>query len=162
MSARVAAALLGAAAALLGAAGAQAGLALPHYVYAAEDLPEAIETARGREEPLAFVYTDRDTGCNLASSATADAFRAFKDDAVVVYACSLRSSGDWKLIPEPVREALRSPAAGRYIPKAVVTDPEGRRVLAVVPYVRDPSARVEALERAIEASVEALEASRED
>lgn len=129
------------------AAVCSAGLSLPGHVHQLEDIEEAVEEAKGWSQPIAFVYTDLDCGCSLAESASYDAFRELKRDMTIVYACS---KNEWSRLPAIVREALKTPESGRYIPKTVIVDARITRVLAVVPYIRDPAKRILALEETIE------------
>ena len=76
-----------------------------------------------------------------------DAFRELKDDMTLVHASSAQG---WERIPRVVRKALNSKEAGQYIPVTVVVNSSVTRVIAVIPYVRDPGERVSRLEKAIE------------
>ena len=129
------------------AAVCNAGLALPGHVYQLEDIDEAIEEAKGWTQPIAFVYTDLDCGCSLAESASYDAFRELKSDMTIVYACS---KNEWSELPSIVRKALNTPESGQYIPITVIVDAQITKVLAIVPYIRDPAKRILALEETIE------------
>ena len=128
-----------------------AGLSLPGYVFHLEDVVEAQEEAKGWDQPIAFVYTDLDCGCSLAESASYDAFRELRSDMTIVYACS---KNEWSNLPAIVKKALKTSESGKYIPKTVIVDSQITRVLAIVPYIRDPVERLLVLEETIEAVTE--------
>lgn len=112
---------------------AQAGFTVPKHVYDLAGKEQAVAKARAGGKSLAFVYTDKSTSCGLCRRASQNLFRELADDCVIIYVDSLRH----RKLPRSVIRALRSPLAGRYIPKAAITDLSGK-VLAVVPYARDP------------------------
>ena len=123
-----------------------AGLPLPGYVYELVDIAEAQDEARQWGQLIAVVWTDLDCGCRLAESATYDTFRELHDDMTIVYACS---ESDWKQLPSIVKQALRLTESGNYIPKTVIVDADMSKVIAIVPYIRDPEERVSRLEQTI-------------
>jgi len=123
-----------------------AALSLPGHVYQMEDIDEAIDEAKGWAQPIAFVYTDLDCGCSLAESATYDAFRVLRSDMTIVYACS---KNEWSTLPAVVKKALKTAESGRYIPKTVIVSTDMTRVLAIVPYIRNPDERLLVLEETI-------------
>ena len=125
-----------------------AGLSLPGHVFQLEDIDEAQEEAKGWDQPIAFVYTDLDCGCSLAESASYDAFRELRSDMTIVYACS---KNEWSNLPAIVKKALKTSESGQFIPKTIIVDTEVTRVLAIIPYIRDPAKRLLALEKSIEA-----------
>ena len=124
-----------------------AGLSLPGHVYELEDIDEAVEEAKGWGQPIAFVYTDLDCGCSLAESASYDAFRELRSEMTIVYACS---KNEWSNLPGIVKKALKTSESGKYIPKTVIVDTKITRVLAIVPYIRDPANRLLKLEETVE------------
>jgi hypothetical protein len=128
-----------------------AALSLPGHVYQLDDIDEAIEEAKAWDQPIAFVYTDLDCGCSLAESASYDAFRELRSDMTIVYACS---KNEWSALPDIVKKALNTRDSGQYIPKTVIVDAQLTRVLAIVPYIRDPAQRILVLEETIEAAAE--------
>jgi hypothetical protein len=56
-----------------------------------------------------------------------------KTGSVVIFVDS-ENKTDWEKIPIPVRNAIRSPEAGKYIPKLIVTDSTASNVVGVVGY----------------------------
>jgi hypothetical protein len=123
---------------------ARAGFELPSYVYPSSQLKEAKKKARSEGKPLTFLLTDQNTRCGLATSASLDIIRELSDHSVIVYV----DSKGWQGIPGVVRSAFRSSEAGRYIPKTVVTNAAGTKVIAIVPYVRSRGDRVDLLSEA--------------
>ena len=117
-----------------------ASFTLPSLVYRMDQLGEAMEAAKEKEVPIAFVYTDESTDCGLCKSASLDIVEALKDRTVMIYVNS-GDEQDWGKTPNLVRRAINSPQAGRYIPVAVLVDPDVRQVYGIVPYVRDVEQR---------------------
>jgi hypothetical protein len=128
-----------------------AALSLPRHVFQLDDIDVASEEANAWGQPIAFVYTDLDCGCSLAESASYDAFRELRSDMTIVYACS---KNEWSALPDIVKKALNARDSGQYIPKTVIVDAKITRVLAIVPYIRDPAKRILALEETIETAAE--------
>jgi hypothetical protein len=128
---------------LLAPLAARAGFELPTAVYRMDRLPRALAEARAKEKPLAFVQSDEGTTCPKCRAATLEAFQLLVDQCVVVYI----GPGEGAQLPALVTAGLRSPEAGRFIPRAVVVDPQLSRIIAVIPYAGLPK-RVEILAEA--------------
>ena len=120
-----------------------ASFTIPYNVYRINTLAEAAEKARSGNMPVAFVYSDANTTCRLATAASEDAMEILKEKIIVVYV----SKEDWKQIPEIVRKAIKSSAAGNYIPKTIVVSPDMRTVVSTIPYIRDREQRREQLKK---------------
>ncbi len=109
---------------------AAAGVPIPDHVLRVDQLERARELAAAQNKALAFVLTDEHSDCGLCRRASLDAFEWLRQRAVLVYV----GRDDIGRVPRLVYRALRSEAAGRYIPKTAVLDRELQRVIAVVPY----------------------------
>jgi hypothetical protein len=109
---------------------AEAGVPIPDHVLRVDQLERARELAAAQNKALAFVLTDEHSDCGLCRRASLDAFEWLRQRAVLVYV----GRDDIGRVPRLVYRALRSEAAGRYIPKTAVLDRELQRVIAVVPY----------------------------
>lgn len=123
----------------------QAGFHLPGHVHVMQLFDKALAEARRRHKPLAFVYTDTETSCGLATRASMNLFERLEGKCVLVYVDSLSHPK----VPGLVRKAVRSPKAGRYIPKAVVLSTNLSKVLAIIPYARGP-AHVRLIDQALD------------
>jgi len=123
-----------------------AGLPLPGNVYELEDIDEAQDEAKKWGQVIAFVWTDLNCGCSLAESATYDTFREFRDDITLVYACS---ETEWNQLPGVVKRAINSSESGKYIPITIIVDEDISRVIAIIPYIRNPQERISVLEQAV-------------
>jgi len=89
------------------------------------------EALSGRKA-VAFLYSDKSTFCTQCSSASLQAMDTLIDSCVVVYI----DKSDATKLPEEVKNALRSPKAGKYIPTVVVMSYDLKKVIAIVPYAR--------------------------
>ena len=117
-----------------------AGFSLPSNVYTVDQLEEAKDIAQATTKALTFVYTNKDTKCGLATSASLDAFKELQKETIIIYACS----GDdqtWSQIPSLVRRAINSSQSGKYIPKTIIVDSKITKVIAIIPYTKDPNKR---------------------
>jgi hypothetical protein len=121
---------------------------LPYYVYRIDELEQAQEEARVSDSVIAFVYTNENTNCGLATAASLDVIQGLRDDSVIVYATSKRDADAWAKIPKIVRRAINSPQAGKYIPITVIVDSEIERLICIVPYSRDANNRKNLLREA--------------
>jgi hypothetical protein len=110
---------------------ALAGFEVPDYVYRLDQLARAKAEAASRKQPLTFVLSNENTTCPKARAATLQAFNELKDGTVIVFLSESRGA------PRLVLEALSSPAAGRFIPKTVVTDSALKKLICVVPYAEE-------------------------
>ena len=117
-----------------------AGFSLPSHVYTVDQIEEAKDIAQATAKALTFVYTNKDTKCGLATSASLDAFKVLQKETIIIYACS----GDdqtWSQIPSLVRRAINSSQSGKYIPKTIIVDSKITKVIAIIPYTKDPNKR---------------------
>lgn len=118
---------------------------IPPYVYRVEELEAAMNKAKASREPIAFLYTNENTSCGLATAASLDVIGEFKDGMVIVYVSSANEDNDWARVPRIVKNALISSEAGRFIPKTVVVNPEVTRVISIIPYTKNAEKRKELL-----------------
>ncbi len=121
-----------------------AGFSLPPEVYRIGSLKDVREKAMSTNVPIVFIYSNENSSCGLARTATLDVVRELKGHALIVYV----SRDDWASIPANVIKAMNSPAAGRFIPKTVVTNPGADRVEMIIPYIGDRDRRISELQRA--------------
>jgi hypothetical protein len=120
-----------------------AGFSLPPEVYRIGSLKDAQEKAVSANVPVVFVYSDENTRCGLARTATLDVMGELKGSALVVYV----SRNDSDRIPQYVIKAMNSPAAGRFIPKTVAVNPKTARVEMIIPYISDRNKRIEEIRK---------------
>ena len=109
------------------------GVKLPAGVYRLGQLDAAKEEAAKNGKAVAFVLSElKGKGAKAATPNTLYAFNKLGSVAVPVYVDYL---DDLKALPEKlalVGKALTSDQAGKTIPRVVATDPEFKRVLAIV------------------------------
>ncbi|MBU0992145.1 MAG: hypothetical protein KJ737_06590 [Proteobacteria bacterium] len=109
-----------------------ASFEIPAYVYTIDQLNVAQEKARIYDSQIVFLYSNKDTKCPLATNASKNILGQFRDNAVIVYICS----EDWAKVPQIVRKAIKSPQAGRFIPKTIVVNSDITQVVSIIPYKR--------------------------
>jgi len=118
---------------LLAPLAAPAGGPLPAGVYLLNQLEAAQGEATKSGKAVAFVLSElRGKGAKAATPNTQYAFNKLSSVCVPVYVDYL---DDLKTLAEKqplVGKALTSEQAGKTIPRVVVTDPEAKRVLAIV------------------------------
>jgi hypothetical protein len=117
---------------LLAASMVIAGFTLKSGVYSMNDLDAAKSEALSGRKAIAFLYSDKTTFCTQCASASLQAIDTMIDSCVVVYI----NKADAAKLPEEVKNALRSPEAGKYIPTIVVMSYDLKKVIAIVPYAR--------------------------
>ncbi|OPY05682.1 MAG: hypothetical protein A4E61_00216 [Syntrophorhabdus sp. PtaB.Bin184] len=120
-----------------------AGFSLPPEVYRIGSLKDAQGKAVSMNVPVVFVYSDENTRCGLARTATLDVMEELKGRTVVVYV----SRNDSDRIPQYVIKAMNSPAAGKFIPKTVAVNPKTGRVEMIIPYISDRNKRIEEIRK---------------
>jgi hypothetical protein len=114
-----------------------AGFALKSGVYSMNELDAAKSEALFGRKAVAFLYSDKNTFCTQCASASLQAMDTLIDSCVVVYI----DRSDAIKLPEEVKNALRSPKAGKYIPTVVVMSYDLKKVIAIVPYARGEAYR---------------------
>ncbi len=120
-----------------------AGFSLPPEVYRIGSLKDAQAKATSTNVPLVFVYSDENTSCGLARTATLDVMGELRGSALVIYV----SRNDSDRIPQYVIKAMNSPAAGRFIPKTVAVNPKTGQVEMIIPYIGDRNKRIEEIRK---------------
>lgn len=126
---------------------ASAGFSIPDDAYGMSELENALENAREDGWALAFVLSDQNTTCGLATRASLAAFQELGEDCIIVYIHSPDTR--WEDLPEIVHKGLTSKESGRYIPKTVITNAEMNRIIDIVPYDRG-QAYIDRLKQAVE------------
>jgi len=117
---------------LLAVSTAFAGFTLKSGVYSMNELDAAKSEALSGRKPVAFLYSDKNTFCSQCASASLQAMDTLIDSCIVVYI----DRSDAIKLPEEVKNALRSPKAGKYIPTVVVMSYNLKKVITIVPYAR--------------------------
>ena len=107
-----------------------AKFSIPGYVYSAGQLSSARSVAKSSNKPIAFVMSDRNTDCGLATAASKDLFQGLQNHSVVVYA----EHKDWQSLPDVVKGGLSSAESGKFIPKTVVVDSRCKNIICIIPY----------------------------
>ncbi len=95
-------------------------------------LDAATSYALSAKRAVAFLYSDETTFCTQCSSASVQAMESLTGSCIVVYVDRSTASG----LPDKVKNALRSPKAGKYIPSVVVMSYDLKKVIAIAPFVR--------------------------
>ena len=117
---------------LLAASTVIAGFTLKSGVYRMNELDVAKSDALSGSRAVAFLYSDENTFCTQCMSASLQAMETLAGSCVVVYV----DKSDATKLPKEVKNALRSPEAGKYIPTIVVMSYDLKKVIAIVPYAR--------------------------
>jgi hypothetical protein len=117
---------------LLVASTAIAGFTLKSGVYRMNKLEAAKSEALSGRKAIAFLYADENTFCTQCVSASVQAMEALSGSCVMVYV----DKSDAAKLPDQVKNALRSPEAGKYIPTLVIMSHDLKKVIAIVPYSR--------------------------
>ncbi|WP_417910455.1 hypothetical protein [Candidatus Electronema sp. PJ] len=129
----------------LSCSSAWAKFELPDHVYPASQWKIAQEQAKSGKKALAFVGTDKETTCPIATAASLEVFDSLKDSSVVVYV----EQGDLDSLPKIASEALDSEAAGKYIPKTAVVSADLSKLILVLSDA-EPAQRTEKIKAAQE------------
>jgi hypothetical protein len=117
---------------LLAASTVIAGFNLKSGVYRMNELDAAKSSALSGRKAVAFLFSDETTFCTQCMSASLQAMETLAGSCVMVY---VDKSAATKL-PDQVKNALRSPEAGKYIPTIVIMSYDLRKVIAIVPFAR--------------------------
>lgn len=104
----------------------QAEIRFPSSSFEVSALSEAKEAAAKKKQPIAFVYTDKNTTCSLCQGATASILQEFRTSAVIVYVKDLKGA------PRNVAKVLSS--KGKYIPKVALFDADLSKDFGLVTY----------------------------
>lgn len=126
------------------ALGAQAGFKVPKDVHRGDALKTALTEAKAGNKPVTILYSDEKSTCSLCSNASEEVLKDLKQKTVLVYV----EHADWKSLPRPVQEAINAAELGKFIPKTVVMDSDAAKVIAYVPYSRDPQTLNKSLKEA--------------
>jgi len=132
---------------LLPAVHAIAGFSIPDDAYRMSELDNAIEEAREDNWPMAFVLTDENTTCSLASNASEVIFNILSEDCIIVYV--LTSNAEVEDLPKIVQKGMSSKETGKYYPITVIVNSKMNRIIDIVPYNRG-QAHVDRLREALE------------
>lgn len=127
----------------LSCSSAWAKFELPEHVYPASQWKTAQEQAKSGKKAVAFVGTDKETTCPIATAASLDVFNGLKDSSVIVYV----EQGDLDNLPKIASEALDSEAAGKYIPKTAVVNADLSKLILVLSDA-EPAQRAEKIKAA--------------
>ena len=117
------------------------------HVYRLENYGLAKNEASQKRQPIVFLYTYEETTCGLNKNASISIMEFFKDKAAVVYV-SPKIRSELLNLPETVRRAINSDEAGRFIPRAVVANPDTLEIIDIIPYTEDRWERKAVLEKA--------------
>jgi len=120
-----------------------AKFSIPSYVYTVDQLDSARSIAENSETPIAFVYTNKNTDCGLATAASKDLFQGLKKYCMVVYA----EQKDWGKLPRVVQRSIELPESGQYIPKTIIVDSSCNKMICVIPYAK-PAQRQQLIKQA--------------
>ncbi|WP_420207834.1 hypothetical protein [Candidatus Electronema sp. JC] len=127
----------------LSCSSAWAKFELPDHVYTAIQWKTAQEQAISSKKALAFVGTDKETTCPIATAASLDVFNGLKDSSVLVYL----EQDDLDVVPKIAADALDSEAAGKYIPKTAVVSADLSKLILVLSDA-EPAQRAEKIKAA--------------
>jgi hypothetical protein len=101
-------------------------------VYRLNQLAAVKSNALSERKAVAFLYSDEKSFCIQCGRSSVQAMETLEGSCIVVYV----DKSDTAKLPQQVKDALRSPEAGRYIPAVVVMSYDLKKVIAVVPYAR--------------------------
>lgn len=116
---------------LLIAVAARADFQMPESVYRMDRLEEAKTAAKHNGSTITIIFTHEKTSCSLCKTASLKAAATLGVKTVVVY---VNADNEWRKLPVAAQKALSSPEAGRFVPKAIIIDPEMTKVFSIVPY----------------------------
>jgi len=108
-----------------------AGFEMPKSVYRMNEFEAAKAEAKAKNKPLTFIYTSESSSCGLLKAASLGAADRLRAKSILVYA---NSPADFGSLPPLVQTAIKSEAAGKFIPKTVIVDAEMNNTIAIVPY----------------------------
>jgi len=114
---------------------------LPDYVLSSKNMDEVKLTAKDKDTPVAFVYSDKKSKCQLAQDATTDLFHLLCGTCTVVYVPAKSKSRAWKALPDTIKAAIYSKDAGPYFPIVVITDADVSGIYEIIPYIGDAKKR---------------------
>ena len=117
---------------LLAASVAFAGFTLKSGVYRMNQLDTAEAEAISGKKAVAFLYSDENTFCIQCVSESLQAMETLAGSCVMVYVDKSSTAG----LPEKVKAAFRSTAAGKYIPAIVIMSYDLKKLITIVPYAR--------------------------
>jgi hypothetical protein len=103
---------------------------VPTGVYRIDQMEQATKDAASHNKQIVFLYSDEKTTCPLCARASTAIMDKFKLNSVIVYF----DKGGWQKVPQIVREAINSPASGKYIPKTIVVNASMTEVVSIIPY----------------------------
>jgi hypothetical protein len=103
---------------------------IPNYVYGIDQLHQAKEEAKAGDKQIVFLYSNKNTNCPRTARASIGIMQSFMNSSVILYI----SKEDWTRVPRIVRDAIKSPEAGRFIPKTVVLNSGMTEVISIIPY----------------------------
>ena len=109
-----------------------AGFSLPDDAYRMSELKNATENAIKDDWPLAFVLSNENTTCGLATNATIAVFNVLSEDCIIVYVHA--SDTEMNKLPKIVYKGLTSKESGRYVPITVIVNAEMNHVIDIVLY----------------------------
>jgi len=124
-----------------------AGFNIPDDAYGMSELDNAVENAREDDWPLAFVLSDQNTTCGLATRATSATFQELNDDCIIVYIHLPNTN--WEDLPKIVSKGFKTERSGKYIPKTVIVNAEMNRIIDVIPYRRSDQEHRKLLQEAV-------------
>lgn len=101
-------------------------------VYRMDRLEAAVAEAKAEGKPLTFLYTDENTTCPKCEASSLALIDSLHKRTVMLFVAT--EAKDWSKVPKAVREGMRKPESGNFIPKAVVVDPGLTNLIAVIPY----------------------------
>ena len=111
---------------VLGLGSLHAEIRFPASSFEVSALDEAKAAAAKKNQPIAFVYTDKNTTCPLCQGATTSILQEFRSSAVIVYVKDINRA------PRKVGKVLSS--KGKYIPKVALFDADLSKDFGMVTY----------------------------
>jgi hypothetical protein len=101
-------------------------------VYRMDRLEAAVAEAKAEGKPLTFLYTDENTTCPKCEASSLAVIETLHKRTVLLYVAP--EVKDLSKLPKAVRDGIRKPEMGDFIPKTVVVDPGLTNLIAIVPY----------------------------
>jgi len=116
----------------------QASFNIPSHVFTMSQLKTAQKVAKNNKKPIAFILSDKNTDCGLATAASKDIFNGLKNHSIIVY---VQSGKDWDKLPAIVKSGMSSSESGKYIPKTIVVNSSLKNIICILPYAKTKQRR---------------------
>ena len=115
-------------------------------VFWMDEFEEAIQIAQSEDCPVVFLFSSEGVRCPVAHRATENVINELKESNLIIFFDVKIDS--FEELPKIVQKGFMSWRSGTYLPKAIITSPDLKRVIAIVPFVRSNQKHIEILKKA--------------